>query len=433
MQTKKTNPNTTKEGHKMNAPKNLPEGISIRNGAYAYRVQWREGTKRRTMSASGFTTIKAAQVARRKALSDLDNGKAVTMSGTVAEYLTQWLDTYMRSGTVKRSTARVVDGHVHAHIIPHIGHIPLAKLSPAHVQKFYADLLTHGEVRHKSGRGVSPKTVRNIAGTLHKALREGVKFGVLQRNASDGVALPRWERKELQRWEAYQIGDFLRHRASHDDYLYAVWRLMFAIGLRRGEVCGMRWSDVDLMGKRVTVRTTRLEMLGEVYEETPKSRAGKRTVTIDTDTVVALAQMKNAQERAADIIGGWTSEYVATELDGKPIKPEALTRRFQSASKAAGLPVIRLHDVRHSSATLQLNEGVPVHVVSGRLGHSTPSTTLNVYAAFLPSADGLAADVMGDKLTALTGDACANPCANLPETLTLTSLHESAKANKDKA
>ena len=433
MQTKRTNPNTTKEGHKMNAPKNLPEGISIRNGAYAYRVQWREGTKRRTMSASGFTTIKAAQVARRKALSDLDNGKAVTVSGTVAEYLTQWLDTYMRSGTVKRSTARVVDGHVHAHIIPHIGHIPLAKLSPAHVQKFYADLLTHGEVRHKSGRGVSPKTVRNIAGTLHKALREGVKFGVLQRNASDGVALPRWERKELQRWEAYEIGDFLRHRASHDDYLYAVWRLMFAIGLRRGEVCGMRWSDVDLMGKRVTVRTTRLEMLGEVYEETPKSRAGKRTVTIDTDTVVALAQMKNAQERAADIIGGWSSEYVATELDGKPIKPEALTRRFQSASKAAGLPVIRLHDVRHSSATLQLNEGVPVHVVSGRLGHSTPSTTLNVYAAFLPSADGLAADVMGDKLTALTGDACANPCANLPETLGLTPLQESAKANKDKA
>jgi integrase len=433
MQKTKTNPSTTKEGNKMNVPKNLPEGITVRNGAYAYRVQWREGTKRRTMSASGFPTIKAAQVARRKALSDLDNGKAVAVSGTVADYLTQWLDTYTRSGTVKRSTARVVDGHINAHIIPHIGHIQLAKLSPAHVQKFYADLLTHGEARHKSGRGVSPKTVRNIAGTLHKALREGVKFGILQRNASDGVSLPRWERKELQRWEAYQIGDFLRHRASHDDYLYAVWRLMFAIGLRRGEVCGMRWSDVDLMGKRVTVRTTRLEMLGEVYEETPKSRAGKRTVTIDTDTVVALAQMKNAQERAADIIGGWTSEYVATELDGMPIKPEALTRRFQSASKAAGLPVIRLHDVRHSSATLQLNEGVPVHVVSGRLGHSTPSTTLNVYAAFMPSADELAADVMGDKLTALTGDACANACANLPESVALTPLQENTKANKGKA
>lgn len=413
----------------MSAPKKLPEGITYRNGAYGYRVQWREGTKRRTMSGAGFPTVKAAQAARRKALSDLDNGKAVTMSGTVAEYLTQWLDTYTRSGTVKRSTSRVVAGHVHAHIVPHLGHIPIAKLTPAHVQRFYADLLSHGEVRHKSGRGVSPKTVRNIAGTLHKALKEGVRFGVLSRNAADGVTLPRWERRELQRWEPYQIGEFLRHRARHDDYLYAVWRLMFAIGLRRGEVCGLRWGDVDLLGKRVTVRSTRLEMLGEVYEETPKSRAAKRTVTIDEDTVIALAELRNAQEQAARIIGGWVSEFVATDLDGKPIKPEALTRRFQSASKAAGLPVIRLHDVRHSSATLQLNEGVPVHVVSGRLGHSTPSTTLNVYAAFMPSADELAADVMGNRLTALTGDACANPCANLPEPAQLTTTHGGTKAN----
>lgn len=97
------------------------------------------------------------------------------------------------------------------------------------------------------------------------------------------------------------------------------------------------------------------------------------------------------------------------------------------------MPVIRLHDVRHSSATLQLNEGVPVHVVSGRLGHSTPSVTLNVYAAFLPSADELAADVMGDKLTALTGDACANPCANLPEPVTPTPLHENTKASNGNA
>lgn len=418
---------------KVTTQKKLPEGITFRNGSYGFRVQWREGEKRRTMSAQGFPTIKAAQTARRKALTDLDDGKVVNVSGTLADYLTEWLDTYTRSGTVKRSTARVVSGHVHSHIIPKLGHIPLAKLTPAHVQKFYADLLSHGEVRHKSGRGVSPKTVRNIAGTLHKSLKEGVRFGVLQRNAADGVPLPRWERKELQRWEPYQIGDFLRHRARHDDYFYAVWRLMFAIGLRRGEVCGLRWSDVDLLNKRVTVRSTRLEMLGEVYEETPKSRAAKRTVTIDEDTVVALAQMKNAQEKAAEIIGGWVSDYVATELDGVPIKPEALTRRFQTASRAAGLPLIRLHDVRHSSATLQLNEGVPVHVVSGRLGHSTPSTTLNVYAAFMPSADELAADVMGSKLTALTGDACANPCANLPESIAVTELHANSKASNGKA
>jgi integrase len=399
----------------MSAPKNLPEGITIRNGAYAYRVQWREGTKRRTKSGGGFDTIKQAQVARRKVLSSLDDGHMVNAQGTLGEYLLSWLDTYTRSGTVKHSTSAATTNHVMSHINPHIGHIPLAKLTPAHVQGFYADLLTSGEAHYKSGRGLSPKSVRNIASTLHKALREGTKFGQVPRNVADGVSLPRWERRELQRWEPYQIGEFLRHQAGSNDYLYAVWRLMFAVGLRRGEVLGLRWSDIDMMEKKLTVRNTRLDVGGRIYEESPKSRAAKRTVHLDAETIVSLALMKNAQDQAAQLIGAWTSEYVVTDLDGHPIRPQTLTRRFKSESKAAGLPIIRLHDVRHSSATMQLNEGVPLHVVAGRLGHSTPSTTLNVYAAFMPSADGLAADVMGDKLTALTGDACANPCANLPE------------------
>jgi len=396
----------------MTTPRRTPEGITYRNGSYSYRVQWRDGNKRRTASKDGFATIKAAQVARRKALTEIDNGNMVQGSGTVGDYMVGWLDTYTRSGTVKRSTCAATTNMVVNHIVPHLGHVQLSKLTPKHVQTFYADLLQSGEARHKSGRGLSPKSVRNIANTLHKALDEAVRFGVANRNPAHGVSLPRWERPELKRWEPYQIGQFLRHRANEGDYLYPVWRLMFAIGLRRGEACGLRWSDVDLMGKRVTIRSTRLEGNSEVYEETPKSRAGKRVITIDADTVIALAQMRNTQEKAAEVIGGWVSEFVVTNLDGNPYQPEALTRRFQTASRAAGLPVIRLHDVRHSSATMQLNEGVPVHVVSGRLGHSTPSTTLNVYAAFMPSADGLAADVMGDKLTTLTGDLCANLCAN---------------------
>ena len=388
----------------MTTKKPLPEGIYYRNGKYSYRVQWREGNKRHTKSGAGFDTIKAAQMARRKVLTNLDNGQVVNAQGTLGDYLTAWLDTYARSGTVKHSTIAATRNHVVAHIVPHIGHIPLNKLTAAHVQGFYADLLTNGEAHYKKGRGLSPKSVRNIAGTLHKAIGEGVKFDQIVRNVADGVSLPRYERRELQRWEPYQIGQFLRHRADNGDYLYAVWRLMFAIGLRRGEVLGLRWSDIDMLDKRITVRNTRLDVGGRIYEETPKSRAAKRTVQLDSETIVALAMMRNAQDKAAETLGAWVSEYVVTDLDGHPIKPQTLTRRFKSDSTAAGLPTIRLHDVRHSSATMQLNEGVPVHVVAGRLGHSTPSTTLNVYAAFMPSADGLAADVMGHKLDALTGE-----------------------------
>jgi integrase len=399
----KTN-DTQQKDKQMTTKKPLPEGITYRNGRYAYRVQWREGDKRRTASRGGYETVKAAQVARRKVLSNLDNGHVVNATGTLGDYLTAWLDTYARSGTVKRSTIAATTNHIVNHIVPRIGHIPLAKLTAANVQGFYGDLLTTGEAHYKKGRGLSPKSVRNIAGTLHKALSEGVRFDQITRNVADGITLPRYERRELQRWEPYQIGQFLRHRADNGDYLYAVWRLMFAIGLRRGEVLGLRWSDIDMLEKKITVRNTRLDVGGHIYEETPKSRAAKRTVQLDSETIVALAMMKNMQDKAAETIGAWVSEYVVTDLDGHPIRPQTLTRRFQTESRAAGLPVIRLHDVRHSSATMQLNEGVPVHVVAGRLGHSTPSTTLNVYAAFMPSADGLAADVMGSKLNALTGN-----------------------------
>lgn len=401
----RTRANDTQQKDKeMTTKKPLPEGITYRNGKYAYRVQWREGDKRQSKSGGGFDTIKAAQTARRKVLTNLDNGQVVNAQGTLGDYLTAWLDTYARGGTVKHSTIAATRNHIVAHIVPRIGHLPLVKLTPAHVQGFYADLLSNGEAHYKSGRGLSPKSVRNIAGTLHKALSEGVKFDQITRNAADGISLPRYERRELQRWEPYQIGQFLRHRAGEGDYLYAVWRLMFAIGLRRGEVLGLRWSDIDMLDKRITVRNTRLDVGGRIYEETPKSRAAKRTVQLDSETIVALAMMKNEQDKAAETLGAWISEYVVTDIDGHPIKPQTLTRRFQTESRAAGLPVIRLHDVRHSSATMQLNEGVPIHVVAGRLGHSTPSTTLNVYAAFMPSADGLAADVMGDRLTALTGE-----------------------------
>lgn len=401
----RTRTNDTQQKDKeMTNSKPLPEGITYRNGKYGYRVQWREGDKRRTASNGGYDTIKAAQIARRKVLTNRDNGHVVNATGTLGDYLTAWLDTYTRSGTVKRSTIAATTNHIVNHIVPRIGHIPLAKLTAANVQNLYGDLLTTGEAHYKSGRGLSPKSVRNIAGTLHKALREGVRFGQITRNVADGITLPRYERRELQRWEPYQIGQFLRHRADHGDYLYAVWRLMFAIGLRRGEVLGLRWSDIDMLDKKITVRSTRLDVGGYIYEETPKSRAAKRTVQLDSETIVALAMMKNTQDKAAETIGAWVSEYVVTDIDGHPIRPQTLTRRFQSESRAAGLPIIRLHDVRHSSATMQLNEGVPVHVVAGRLGHSTPSTTLNVYAAFMPSADGLAADVMGSKLDALTGN-----------------------------
>lgn len=377
-------------------------------GKWAYRVQWREGGERRSKSSSGYETKGKAQKALRQVLQEIDKGSIVSPQGTVGDFLIEWLDTYTRSGAVKRSTSTACADHVHRHLLPRIGQVPLAKLSPSHVAKLYADLLTSGESRHQSGRGLSAKTVRNIAQTLKKALNDGVKFGKISRNVAEAVDLPRYEKPELEAWTNEQLQQFLRHSAMTGDYLLPIWYLLGTAPLRRGEVCGLQWSDIDFVEGTLTVRRTRLEVQGQIFEDTPKSKTSRRRVAIDSQAVVALAKFRNAQEQAAQAIGAWNSDYVLTDLDGRLIDPESLTRRFHAASKRAGVPQIRLHSLRHTWAAWALQEGVSVHVVAGRLGHSDAGFTLRTYAPFMPHQDRETADKLGSKLAQFLAGELAN-------------------------
>jgi hypothetical protein len=171
--------------------------------------------------------------------------------------------------------------------------------------------------------------------------------------------------------------------------------------MRRGELLGLRWVDVDLVEATVTIRQARVSDGYTVTTTTPKTKAGRRTIAIDSGTVVALAYLKNQQAEAADTLALPHFELVATDLDGRLIKPYTLLDRFHAASNRAGLPKCRLHDLRHSAAAYQLEIGTPVHIVAGRLGHASPATTLNIYAAFLPTADRGASDEIGATLDRL--------------------------------
>lgn len=150
---------------------------------------------------------------------------------------------------------------------------------------------------------------------------------------------------------------------------------------------------------------------------TPKTKAGRRNVSIDSATVIALASLQNAQDDAKARLGAWTSILVVADLDGHPIEPDTLSRRFRSVARRAKMPArTRLHDLRHSAAVLMLTQGVPIHIVSGRLGHANPSITLAIYAHFLPSADRLAADVIGDALTSINAPQMGPNLEGLSET-----------------
>jgi hypothetical protein len=166
----------------------------------------------------------------------------------------------------------------------------------------------------------------------------------------------------------------------------------------------------------VTIRQARVSDGYTVTTTTPKTKAGRRTIAIDTGTVVALAFLKNQQAAAAEALGLPNFEFVATDLDGRLMKPATLLDRFHAATQRADLPKCRLHDLRHSAAAYQLEIGTPVHIVAGRLGHASPATTLNIYAAFLPTADRGASNEIGATLDRLMANDQTRTLPTIAET-----------------
>ena len=371
-------------------------GVVKRGDGWGFRFSYRDADgKRHHVRRQGFATKDEAKRALARALSESSRSSAPTI--TVEAYLREWIRAYERSQSRKITTVKAKRGHVVSYLIPRIGSHRLAKLSPRIIADLYADLLENGRTGHQGTGGLSPKTVRDIAGTLHKAMKDAVRDGYLPRNPADDVAVPRWNRPEMKAYDEAQVSEFLRVATKDDDPLAALWFLVFGTGIRRGEMMGLRWQDVDLVAGTISISRTRVES-GTVHVSTPKTPAARRVLAITPDIVTRLAILKNAHESAAETLGGWASDLVATDLDGREILPRTFTRRFQQIARDAGLPVIRLHDARHTHATILFDHGVPPHIVSRRLGHTSVATTVDVYVARIPSADRLAADAWSEIL-----------------------------------
>lgn len=349
--------------------------------------------KRRQVKRRGFPTKKAALAAEAKVRTDADRGVSVRPGRiTVERYLIEeWLPA--KVPTLKPSTATSYRETVAAYIVPRIGGLALLKVDGGVLNAFYGDLLTNGRTGGSGRRGgLSPKTVRNIHGLLHRAFSDAVRWRRLAVNPCDQADQPRKDSPEMMTWTPAELGRFLSFTA--EDRLGAVWRLFGTTGMRRGEVAGLRWSDVDLRRGTLVVRQT-VTMVGQrPTVGTPKTAAGTRRIALDPVTTAALKRWKVAQTEERLVMGaGWQGgdDLVVTEPDGSSVHPRAMTRRFHAITKAAGLPCIRLHDVRHSYATAALGAGVSVKVLAARLGHADVSVTLRTYAHVLPGDDEAAA------------------------------------------
>ena len=341
-----------------------------------------EADERRRETRGGFPTRREAQTAMSKVAVAVAEQVHVTNSRVILrEYLTrEWLPAIEH--TIRPTTYNSYVAHVGCHISPALGSVQLQKLSAAQINALYAKLTRQGR---RNGRPLTPLTVRHVHAVLHRSLKDAVRWGYLARNPADSADPPKAEGyKELRTWSAEQLGAFLD--SQRDDRLYGLWHLLAMTGLRRGEALALQWGDIDLEAGRLSVRRSLVPEGKTVAVHEPKTARGRRQIALDPETVEVLKAQaaRQAVERSAS--DDWQEgNLVFTDANGNALHPWLVSRLFRTAVKRALLPDIRLHDLRHTHATLALQAGVHPKVVSERLGHATVAITLDTYSHAIPA------------------------------------------------
>ncbi len=368
----------------------------MRRGRTWSFVAWvPDGPGRRQVWRGGYRTKVSAAAAERRFLVELEDEAAQVAVGgpgpTVNEFLTDWL---VQSEPTRRPTTSVsYERCVRDHVVPYLGDVLLRELAPDHVRGWQTALLQK-PLRFRKGT-LSPTTVRYCHRLLRRALQDALRWELIDRNPCDAVIAPRRADTEMKVWSPEEARQFLAY--VEGDRLAAMWRLFLSTGMRRGEVAGLRWIDVDLEAGRVAVRHTRVLVYDRATVSEPKTRRSRRVVAVDSGTVQALTLHRQRQDDEREYAGEvWTETgYVFVREDGAPLDPDRISHLFRLTADAAGVPRIRLHDLRHTAAALALATGMHPKVMSDRLGHSSIAITLDVYGHLVPGLQEDAAAAVG--------------------------------------
>ncbi|CAN3980480.1 tyrosine-type recombinase/integrase [Kitasatospora purpeofusca] len=290
-----------------------------------------------------------------------------TRSAKLTEWLPYWLEHFVAAER-KKTTHAKYETHVRLYLLPLLGTKGLESLSPRDVRTFLA------KVAKKSSAATAKESHRVLRSALSAACRDEL----IVRNVAMLVQPPRVTSREVKPWTLAQTRTFLS--TARADPLYAAFVLAIALGMRRGEIIGLRWSEVDLDDRVLVVREQVQRVRGELYADTTKS-GKRRPVPLPRICVAALRwhRLRQAEARRAAGADWQETGYVFTTRTGRPVEPSNLYRSFVRLSKTAGLPAVRLHDARHGCATLLVASGVPPRVVMEILGHSQIGLTMNVY------------------------------------------------------
>lgn len=301
------------------------------------------------------------------------------MLETTGEYLNRWLQ---GRRSLRPATYRAYENHIRLHLVPHVGDVPLDRLDTLTLEAMYDVLLAE-----ESSLGVA--SVHRVHATLNSALNHAVRAGMITANPAALVDLPRINASRPKAWSAMELIGFLY--LIEENPLMPLFALLGFRGLRRGEALGLRWASVDLEQGQVHVREQLTVSHSGWALSPPKSKAGIRSVAIDNSLIELLAQHSVRQRET-----GIDSEFMFADVGGGPLNPIWVTRYFDRLISQTGVRRVRLHDLRHCSATIGLASGESLLEVSRRLGHSSVGITADLYTEIPPetahaSAERLAA------------------------------------------
>lgn len=368
-----------------------------RRGDGRWLIRWEVGAdgatgrKRKSKVVKGTRREAEKELTRIKA--ELDQGTYFEATReTVSDYLERWLTDV---AALKASDRSLVGYRlwIREFIIPRLGAIELARLQPMRVQQFYIEMLTNGRKKAlpDGTKGLSSHSVLHIHRILRNALGQAVRWQLIPRNPCDAVEPPKLVEREMNATDEAGVAKLLEN--FRDTPLYVPVLLATHCGLRRGEILGLRWQDVDLDQGTLSVNQSAEVINGEVRFKAPKTKKSRRTIALPLLVVQALKAhiVQQRGERLATGADYQESGLVVCKPDGRAWRPTAFTQSFRWHKAKTDAAHLRFHDLRHSHASILGKAGVPLATISRRLGHSQISTTANVYSHLLDGMDQEAA------------------------------------------
>jgi integrase len=358
------------------------------------------GREKRSWHAAGTDRSEAEALAARLAAER--NGRNDEIRAlTFGAYLTgHWLPA--KKLTLRTSTHRGYVDKTRRHILPNLGRKRLRRLRPQHLEALYDSMLHPTDGR----RPLAPKTVYEVHLIIRGALADAVRRGLVTRNVALLASAPKLRsipRLEQQAWTASELRLFLRAAAGHR--LFPAFWLASVTGMRRNELLGLRWTDLDTEHARLSINRGLVAIGYELHETRGKTKTSRRCVDLDPTTLAVLAGWRSLQAAEFAAVGIDHPGWMFTRPDGRPVHPHAISQSFERIARRAGVRIIRLHDLRHSAATLLIAAGEPVKVVSERLGHANPTFTIETYQHVLPGMQADAARTMEGLVTGALPDA----------------------------